>query len=169
MIGPLYADDLNRDSSKNKIYSSEGIEHHKEGMSKEKMKLLKKIYNQKNFKVDKNVKEIAGFLNSNLEEFVEWYDDKQFEAGCYYCGTTNEMSIILFEIQRSGLRLDATRGGKRLELDRLDPNQPNDNLNNLVWCCYWCNNAKSNFFTVNEFKSIGIGKLIKRIISVQTK
>ena len=41
MIGPLYADDLNRDSSKNKIYSSEGIEHHKEGMSKEKMKLLK--------------------------------------------------------------------------------------------------------------------------------
>jgi len=41
-----------------------------------------------------------------------------------------------------------------------------DELQNIVWCCYWCNNAKSNFFTKDEFAPIAkeIGKAIKKII-----
>jgi len=51
-------------------------------------------------------------------------------------------------------------------LDRKDPKETYDNLDNLVWCCYWCNNAKSNFFTEEEFKPIGksIGMVLKQII-----
>ncbi len=71
-------------------------------------------------------------------------------------------------MQRNGIRLDATRGGKRgrrLEIDRINPSLSYDRLENLVWCCYWCNNAKSNFFTKEEFMPIAkiIGEALKKI------
>jgi hypothetical protein len=74
----------------------------------------------------------------------------------------------LYQMQRTGLRLDATRGGKRgkrLEIDRRDPRLSYDDINNIVWCCYWCNNAKSNFFTEEEFRPIAlaIGEALKKI------
>ena len=47
----------------------------------------------------------------------------------------------------------ATRG-RTLEIERLLPNQPYDDLNNLVYCCYWCNNAKTDEFTAEEFQLI---------------
>jgi hypothetical protein len=55
--------------------------------------------------------------------------------------------------------------GKRLEIDRKDPFMAYDNLDNIVWCCYWCNNAKSNFFNETEFKPIAlaIGNSIRKI------
>lgn len=141
-------------------------------MTKEELKV---IFNQKKQRIEKTKKGlltekiIPGF---NLTTFKKFYDDwfsiRTFEKGCYYCGTTNKTTYKLYKIQREGIRNDATRGGKRgkrLELDRIDPNLPYDDLNNLVWCCYWCNNAKSNFFTEDEFMSIGleIGKAINKI------
>lgn len=117
----------------------------------------KKIFNQKKEKINKQGKTIAGFRNTTFEDFLNWYDEEIFNQGCKYCGTTNEQSLYLYEMQRNGIRPDATRGGKRskrLELDRVNPNLPYDNLDNLVWCCYWCNNAKTNFFTHDEFMPI---------------
>lgn len=117
----------------------------------------KKIFNQKKEKINKQGKTIAGFRNTTFEDFLNWYDEEIFNQGCNYCGTTNEQSLYLYEMQRNGIRPDATRGGKRgkrLELDRVNPNLPYDNLDNLVWCCYWCNNAKTNFFTHDEFMPI---------------
>ena len=130
---------------------------------------LKKIHRQKKEKINKKGKITAGFVNVSFAEFKTWFRRDYFEKGCYYCGLTNEMSSKLFNIQREGNRHDGTRGGKRgkrLELDRLDPGQGYDNLNNLVWCCYWCNNAKSNFFSSEEFKPIGkeIGKQLRNIL-----
>jgi 5-methylcytosine-specific restriction endonuclease McrA len=54
----------------------------------------------------------------------------------------------------------STRGGrrgKRLELDRINPKIKNygEDINNLALACYWCNNAKTNYFTFEEFKIIG--------------
>jgi 5-methylcytosine-specific restriction endonuclease McrA len=48
-----------------------------------------------------------------------------------------------------------------LELERKKPNESYDNTDNLVLCCYWCNNAKTDEFTEEEFKEIGkvIGKI----------
>lgn len=72
----------------------------------------------------------------------------------FYYGITNEQSFALNQAQLDGRRANATRGGKRgkrLELDHKDPFLHYDNLENIVWCCYWCNNAKSNFFTCEEF------------------
>ena len=104
-----------------------------------------------------------GFEKTTFEEFEKWFNITEFEEGCHYCKTTNERSLELYN-----KRFYATRGGKRgkrLELDRKDPLKPYDELNNIVWCCYWCNNAKSNFFSEEEFKPIAesIGKVIMSI------
>lgn len=139
---------------------------------------LKSIFNQKRQKIERKtnkkgvVKEklIPGFNLTTFDQFYNnWFSKEIFEKGCFYCGTTNKTSEALYSIQRDGKRTDATRGGKRgkrLELDRINPNLPYDNFENIVWCCYWCNNAKSNFFTKNEFEPIAkeIGRAIKKIM-----
>ena len=143
-------------------------------MTKEELKI---IFNQKRQKFERKIskkgivkdKLIAGFNLTTFDQFYNWYNHETFEKGCYYCGTSSKTSEALYKIQQDGLRPDATRGGKRgkrLELDRVDPNLPYDNLNNIVWCCYWCNNAKSNFFSKAEFLPIAkeIGKSIKKIM-----
>src|SRR5690606_36325471 len=127
----------------------------------------KKIFDQKKQKISKG-KIIAGFVNATFDQFEVWYNEDNFQQGCHYCGTTNTQSLHLFNMQREGTRPDATRGGrrgKRLELDRRDPNQPYDNLHNVVWCCYWCHNAKTNFFTEEEFRPIAavIGRILRTI------
>jgi len=124
---------------------------------------LKKIFTNKKQRVDKNGKIIQGFKQTTFEQFLDWFNAEDFNKGCHYCGTSNERCSELYH-----LRPEATRGGKRgkrLELDRKNPIEPYDNLENLVWCCYWCNNAKSNFFTQIEFKkiAIAIGEVLKTI------
>ena len=128
---------------------------------------LKKIFNAKKKKetITASGKTLItpGFEIRTFQEFQNWFNEEGFNKGCKYCKTTNDRSFELYN-----LRPHATRGGKRgkrLELDRMNPTLPYDNLENLVWCCYWCNNAKSNFFSVDEFKPIAeaIGKVIKSI------
>jgi len=145
-------------------------------MTKEELKI---IFNQKKQKTERKIskkgivkeKLIAGFNLITFDQFYNnWFSKENFEKGCSYCGTTNKTSEALYKIQQEGLRPDATRGGKRgkrLELDRVDPNLSYDNLNNIVWCCYWCNNAKSNFFSKEEFEPIAkeIGKSIEKIMA----
>jgi hypothetical protein len=131
-------------------------------------KELKKIFSQKKEKINKKGKITAGFKKTSFNDFLNWYNQDIFNEGCKYCGITNERSRELYEMQRNGHRPDATRGGKRakrLELDRVNPNLPYDDLNNIVWCCYWCNNAKSNFFTYSEFLPIArtIGDVLRNI------
>lgn len=132
---------------------------------------LRKIYNAKKEKQTekKNGKIIitSGFVDKTFEDFNRWFNEDVFKKGCFYCGLTNDESSQLYN-----LRNHATRGGKRgkrLELDRKDPRRPYDELDNLVWCCYWCNNAKSNFFSEEEFIPIGnaIGKQLKEILNKQ--
>ena len=145
-------------------------------MTKEELKI---IFNQKKQKTERKIskkgivkeKLIAGFNLTTFDQFYNnWFNEETFEKGCSYCGTTNKTSEALYKIQQDGLRPDATRGGKRgkrLELDRVDPNLPYDDLKNIVWCCYWCNNAKSNFFSKEEFEPIAkeIGKSIENIMA----
>ena len=132
----------------------------------------KKQYIQRRKRKNGTVAEklVEGFNETTFLQFQEWYNQEVFDRGCVYCGLTNQESARLYELQRTGVRMDGTRGGKRgkrLELDRQDPNQPYDNLRNLVWCCYWCNNAKSNFFTVEEFLPIAqvMGRVLRNIIN----
>lgn len=100
----------------------------------------------------------------DFNSFKEWYLNQG--ACCVYCGLKSEQSIVLYNKYP-----ESTRGGKRgkkLELDRKNPLITDySNLENLALCCYWCNNAKTNYFTFEEFKKIG--KAIKIVQKIKIK
>lgn len=135
---------------------------------------LKKIYQAKKEKKGKSsdgeiITSQQGFKSTTWEQFEAWFKQEEFDKGCHYCGTKNEESLRLYN-----LRPHATRGGKRgkrLEIDRREPARDYDETDNLVWACYWCNNAKSNFFSEEEFKPIAfvIGEVLNSIINKSNK
>ena len=93
-----------------------------------------------------------------FSDFYEWYLSQ--EKKCAYCDITEA------EIERliDGKNLDTKRlakRGKKLELDRKQPDLEYDDLNNITFACYWCNNAKTDTFTYEEFKKVG--KIFKEI------
>ena len=104
---------------------------------------VKRLYNSKT-----SLKQI------NIDDFQNWYDSKN--GCCDYCGLTTKESLILFNEYPKSTR--GGRRGKRLELDRINPSIKNygQDIANLALACYWCNNAKTNYFTFDEFKMIGI-------------
>lgn len=78
-------------------------------------------------------------------------------AHCYYC----EISPARIEQLANEKKLyKKNERGWQLELDRKRPNEEYS-LDNCVWACYWCNNAKSDEFTAEEFR--GVGKAIKEV------
>jgi len=91
------------------------------------------------------------------EEFYEWFISQ--EQKCCYCEIT-EQEIEQLDLLSNGQLTKRTRG-KHLELDRKIPELSYDLFDNLALACYWCNNAKTDTFTHDEFKIIG--KAIKQI------
>jgi hypothetical protein len=70
---------------------------------------------------------------------------------CGYCHITIEEVIRLADIKQ--LHKKNYRGWS-LEIDRLDSNLEYTK-ENCVMACYWCNNAKTDEFTKDEFLQIG--------------
>ena len=114
------------------------------GVTKE----IRTLYNSK-----KGLKQI------DFDNFKNWYESQN--GCCSYCGLTSADSAKLFHKYPHTTR--GGRRGRRLELDRKNPSITNygEDINNLALACYWCNNAKTNYFTYEEFKQIGdsIGKV----------
>jgi 5-methylcytosine-specific restriction endonuclease McrA len=108
------------------------------GVNKE----ITKLYNSK-----------RGLKNISFEVFKKWYESQN--GCCCYCGLTSTESIQLFH--KYPLATRGGRRGKSLELDRKKSNIKNygEDINNLTLACYWCNNAKTNYFSYEEFKIIG--------------
>jgi len=72
-----------------------------------------------------------------------------------YCGITqkqiNDLDAYVKENnQKYGLTIRAR--GRKLEVDQISPKD-----GNITLCCYWCNNAKTDTFSVKEFKEIARG------------
>lgn len=74
------------------------------------------------------------------------------EKRCNYCGITKE---DLEKLHSIGLINKRKTRGKSLEIDRKQANEKYGNIDNLTYSCYWCNNAKTDTFTEEEFKIIG--------------
>lgn len=69
---------------------------------------------------------------------------------CYYCEITKkeiETLSLYHQLKKKRER------GWNLEIDRFDSNYEYTN-DNCAMCCYWCNNAKTDEFTRDEFKEI---------------
>ncbi len=110
------------------------------------------VYNRicnRNDNVEKQA--IDDLLNQNLKQ-------------CYYCGidmkTINELnnaSVLNSSLpwyHSEGLTKRTTR--MTLEVEQLNPNGGYVK-GNIVWACSWCNNAKTDTFTEDEFKNIACG------------
>ncbi|MFA9392550.1 MAG: hypothetical protein ACERKD_22255 [Prolixibacteraceae bacterium] len=87
-----------------------------------------------------------------FSEFYNWY--LTHNEKCAYCEITEEEIKQLLDSGKLTTKRIATRG-KKLELDRKNPDMNYDDLDNLVFACYWCNNAKTDTFTEAEFLEIG--------------
>lgn len=74
------------------------------------------------------------------------------EKECKYCHISKEQINDLIK-KRKLYKKHITRGWS-LEIDRKEPNLEYTK-ENCVWCCYWCNNAKTDEFSYDEFKKIG--------------
>jgi len=115
---------------------------------REKISKIRTLYNRKKFK------------NIPFPEFYDWYQKQ--ENHCHYCGVTEEEIDTLIKEGKITTKRLTTRG-RKLELERRLPNLEYDRIDNLVLCCYWCNNSKTDEFTEAEFRPIGIdfGKIWK--------
>lgn len=107
----------------------------------------------------------TGLKQIDIEVFQKWFESKN--GCCDYCGLTSTESLILFQKYPNSTR--GGRRGKRLELDKINPKIKNygEDINNLALACYWCNNAKTNYFSFDEFKKIG--EVIKNIQNIRLK
>ncbi len=102
------------------------------------------------------VKEIGG----SFWDFNYWYITT--DPSCHYCGITQENLTLLHTLGLVDNK--RTTRGKTLEIDRKVPNERYNNLQNLTYSCYWCNNAKTDTFTEEEFMIVGeaISKIWKK-------
>jgi 5-methylcytosine-specific restriction endonuclease McrA len=115
-----------------------------------------------------NSKLISEFKNEFKEnklisesDFIKFYKDDKVDRYCDYCKIKeSEIDFLIKENKIFTKRL-ATRG-KFMEVDRIKPNEAYVE-GNLALSCYWCNNAKTDEFTAEEFKPIGlaIGKVLR--------
>ena len=77
---------------------------------------------------------------------------------CHYCGITEAIiNDIIIETEYnidSTMRFHTKRfynRGLSMEIDQIKPSMGYVE-DNMVLCCYWCNNAKSDEFSYHEFK-----------------
>ena len=97
---------------------------------------------------------IEGFGSKEL--FVSWYYDEYFakkeqgiEPTCAYCGVTEkDCKKYLFEEKHT--KRDKTRS-QHLEVERKEANGLY-RQDNCILACYVCNNAKSDFMSLENFR-----------------
>ena len=92
------------------------------------------------------------FDRESFFKFYHWYKTKG--SACHYCHITQAEINDLFKADKIFTKRQNTRG-KSLGIERLKPNLSYSDTDNLVSCCYWCNNAKTDEFSEEEFKPIG--------------
>ncbi len=102
--------------------------------------------------------------NLKLEQFKEFYGQDNDKRQCEYCKITESQISELIQNERIVTKRIYSRG-RKMEVDRKEPNglytlsERNKNgkfLNsNIVLSCYWCNNAKTDEFSYEEFKKVG--------------
>ncbi len=110
-----------------------------------------KIKNKEKIKKDK--KEYFEYYQKNVLTFndfsIFWSEKKN--RSCQYCGVS--------ETQIDSLNIKTKRfysRGKTMEIDKINPFKEYIKCN-IILSCYWCNNAKTDEFDLDEFKCIAKG------------
>jgi transposase len=87
-----------------------------------------------------------------FSDFYKWYQSR--ERKCTYCEITEAEIKELIDTGRLTTKRLTTRG-RKLELERKQSELEYDNFENLAFACYWCNNAKTDTFSEEEFLKVG--------------
>ena len=109
--------------------------------------------------------ELKPLKDKYKEKFENIFPLKEFEnmtknkTTCSYCGISLDQIKALGENKKLNNKRSDTRG-YTLEIDRMLPNLEYSK-ENCCMACYWCNNAKTDEFSPEEFKPIarGINKI----------
>ncbi|HPQ35916.1 MAG TPA: hypothetical protein PK563_15585 [Tenuifilaceae bacterium] len=119
-------------------------------------KTVDEIYKWMNSYKEKNKSSIELAQASYIQNFNQVFPEQDFDRlveqkSCFYCGLTiNDMVSLatkrkLFKKNERGWSLEIDRKNSNLEYSK----------ENCVMSCYWCNNAKTDEFTAEEFAVIG--------------
>ena len=107
-------------------------------------------------------------IPQDFNSFKDWYLKIENSKRCAYCGITEDELGQLWDIaEHKGQKLTKRSRGRKLELDRMEPNLHYKDFDNIVYACYWCNNAKTDTFTHEEFQEVGkvFSKIWKKRLS----
>lgn len=102
-------------------------------------------------------KKREGRSQLDFKIFKNWYDD--LTKVCNYCGLSEIQSQLIVKngllkskrFPQDGLHGRGTSRGMWLEIDRYDPNGLYE-VDNMVLCCYFCNNDKSDVFHGDDYR-----------------
>lgn len=102
-------------------------------------------------------------IGGDFWDFYNWYISA--DQCCHYCKITQEQ---IDKLHILGINNKRTTRGRTLEIDRKIADESYSNIKNLTYSCYWCNNAKTDTFTEEEFKIIGlaIGAIWKQRLNI---
>lgn len=81
------------------------------------------------------------------ENFIKWYQAQS--NSCFYCKLHQRKLYQFYKLTKS--KRYGTRG-RTLEIDRKKDTSYSED--NCCFCCYWCNNAKSDVFSEEQFLKI---------------
>ena len=108
-----------------------------------------------NYRLYKDNKKWFEGVFMSKKDFRDIYGPDDFkERRCDYCGITeNKIDELISKSKIYTKRLYSR--GRSLEIDKKEPNK-DYTPENIVLSCYWCNNAKTDEYTYDEFKRIGV-------------
>jgi len=117
-------------------------------------------------KLKEDNKDIINILKPEyINLFSTIFPENEFEKllsvkQCHYCKVTN---VEIYKLAEKHQLFSKNERGRSLEIDRRNSNYEYT-PDNCVMACYWCNNAKTDEFTMDEFKEIGdiIGNIWKK-------
>lgn len=97
--------------------------------------------------------------------FIEWYDKQ--EESCNYCGITQSdlHRIVKSRNGRLTLNQKTKRSRGTLEIEKLNPNV-GYTFNNSVLSCPFCNNAKSNLISEDDWRLFFVPAMKKYFNSI---
>ncbi|NBW59608.1 MAG: hypothetical protein EBR41_03440 [Crocinitomicaceae bacterium] len=92
-------------------------------------------------------------LQNDLPWIVENSHIKQIDCVCYYCGIDEQILSELYNDQKYTCKTKRNRGAW-FELDRRDSSIENNvySKDNMVLCCYFCNNHKSDVISSYDMR-----------------
>jgi hypothetical protein len=90
--------------------------------------------------------------SQHLYFLFQWWESTP--RVCYYCSLPENFLEELHTLP-GHINKRFPKRGKSLEIDRKQPDLPYSVIENLVLACYWCNNAKTDTFTEQEFVLLG--------------